>query len=97
MTTADLALYWGVSRKAIYKQIDAGTLTAIRLGRLVRISTAEAIRFEGSAKMSPMPTGRIASHGSRDEAADFDKSKSTDADALHVRVGGHRRRANRRG
>jgi excisionase family DNA binding protein len=54
VTTSDLADYWRVSRKQIYKQIEAGTLNAIRLGpRLLRISTAEAIRFEETAKMSP--------------------------------------------
>ena len=54
VTTSDLADYWGVHRKQLYKQIDAGTLAAIRLGpRLLRISTAEAIRFEAIAKMSP--------------------------------------------
>jgi excisionase family DNA binding protein len=54
VTTSDLADYWRVSRKQIYKQIEAGTLKAIRLGpRLMRISTVEAIRFEEMAKMSP--------------------------------------------
>jgi excisionase family DNA binding protein len=62
VTTSDLATYWRVSRKQIYKQIDAGTLEAIRLGqRLLRISTAEAIRFEEIAKMSPRPDGETAS------------------------------------
>ena len=47
-------LVWGVGRKQLYKQIGAGTLKAIRLGpRLLRVRTAEAIRFEDSAKMSP--------------------------------------------
>jgi excisionase family DNA binding protein len=56
LTASDLADYWGVSRKQIYKQIDAGTLVAIRLGpRLLRISTVEAIRFEVVARMSPPP------------------------------------------
>jgi excisionase family DNA binding protein len=54
VTTSDLADYWRVSRKQIYKQIDAGTLKAVRLGpRLLRISTADAIRFEERAKMQP--------------------------------------------
>ena len=53
VTTSELAGYWGVSRKALYKQIDAGTLTAVRIGRVLRISTAEAIRFEAIAKMLP--------------------------------------------
>ncbi len=64
VTTSDLAGSWKVSRKQIYKQIDAGTLKAIRLGpRLLRISTAEAIRFEDNAKMSPVPEGQVAPHG----------------------------------
>jgi excisionase family DNA binding protein len=54
VTTSDLAAYWRVSRKQIYKQIEAGTLNAIRLGpRLLRIQTAEAIKFENLAKMAP--------------------------------------------
>jgi hypothetical protein len=60
VTTSGLADYWQVSRKQIYKQIDAGTLVAIRLGpRSLRISTAEAIRFEEIAKMSS-PSDREA-------------------------------------
>lgn len=52
VTTSELAQYWAVSRKQIYKQIEAGTLKAIRLGpRLLRISTAEALAFERSARM----------------------------------------------
>ena len=52
VTTSELSEYWLVSRKQIYKQIQAGTLKAIRLGpRLMRISTAEALRFERLAKM----------------------------------------------
>jgi len=54
VTASELATYWSVSSKLIYKQMSAGTLRAIRVGpRLVRISTAEAIRFEETAKMSP--------------------------------------------
>jgi len=50
VTVFQLARYWKVSRKQIYKQIDAGTLRAIRLGpRLLRISTADAIDFEDMA------------------------------------------------
>ena len=52
VTVAELAEYWLVGRKQIYKQIDAGTLPAIRLGpRLLRIRTAEAIEFERRANM----------------------------------------------
>jgi excisionase family DNA binding protein len=52
VTIAQLAEYWLVSRKQIYKQVEAGTLKAIRLGpRLLRISTADAIEFERVAKM----------------------------------------------
>ncbi len=54
VTTSELAEYWQVSRKQIYKQIDAGTLKAIRLGpRLFRISREDALEFERASKMSP--------------------------------------------
>lgn len=54
VTITSLADYWGISRKMIYKQIDAGTLDAVRFGpRLYRIKTSEARRFERSAKLSP--------------------------------------------
>ena len=52
VTVGELAEYWIVGRKQIYKQIDAGTLPAIRLGpRLLRIRTADARAFERSANM----------------------------------------------
>ena len=54
VTVGELAEYWLVSRKQIYKQIDAGTLRAIKLGpRLLRISTPEALHFERRANMHP--------------------------------------------
>ena len=54
VTVAELAEYWLVGRKQIYKQIDAGTLPAIRLGpRLLRIRRVDAIAFERSANMRP--------------------------------------------
>ena len=50
VTVADLAEYWLVSRKQIYKQIEAGALPAIRLGpRLLRIRTEDAREFERNA------------------------------------------------
>jgi excisionase family DNA binding protein len=52
VTVAELAEYWLVGRKQIYKQIEAGTLPAIRLGpRLLRIRTVDARAFERSASM----------------------------------------------
>jgi excisionase family DNA binding protein len=66
VTTTDLAEYWLVSRKQIYKQIEAGTLKAIRLGpRLLRISTAEAIAFEQLAKLAPPPDAERSSREER--------------------------------
>jgi excisionase family DNA binding protein len=54
VSVGELADYWRISRKQIYKQIDAGTLEAIRLGpRLFRIRTSVARNFEESARMSP--------------------------------------------
>jgi excisionase family DNA binding protein len=54
VSVGELASYWRISRKQIYKQIDAGTLEAIRLGpRLFRIRTSIARQFEESARMYP--------------------------------------------
>jgi excisionase family DNA binding protein len=76
VTTTDLADYWRVSRKQIYKQIDAGTLKAIRLGpRLLRISTSEAARFEESAKMTP-PDDHERFVGRADPQADLNRRSS---------------------
>jgi len=56
VTVAELAAYWLVGRKQIHKQIDAGTLPAIRLGpRLLRIRTADAIDFERRANLRRSP------------------------------------------
>jgi excisionase family DNA binding protein len=61
VTVAELAAYWLVGRKQIYKQIDAGLLPAIRLGpRLMRIRTADAIAFERRANMR-RPADRVKS------------------------------------
>ena len=54
VSVRELAEYWRVSNKSIYKQIEAGTLKAIRLGpRLFRISTTHARKFEQLAKLGP--------------------------------------------
>lgn len=54
VTVSELAAYWRVSRKQIYKQIEAGTLPAIRLGpRLYRIRTSVAREFQERARMVP--------------------------------------------
>ena len=56
VTIGELAEYWRISRKQIYKQIEAGTLPAIRLGpRLLRIRTADAVEFERRANMQSPP------------------------------------------
>ncbi len=58
-TVKGLAEYWVVSRKQIYKQIDAGTLPAIRLGvRLFRIGKADALEFEHQARIIAPPPER---------------------------------------
>jgi excisionase family DNA binding protein len=47
VTVGELAEYWSVSRRQIYKQLESGGLEAIRLGpRLYRIRTAVAAAFE---------------------------------------------------
>ena len=48
----ELAQYWGISRYDLYKQIEAGTLPALRLGaRLYRVRTADALRFAICARL----------------------------------------------
>ena len=61
VSVGQLAEYWQVSRKQIYKQIDAGTLEAIRLGeRLYRIRTSAAYEFEKRAHMRSIPGAKRA-------------------------------------
>ncbi len=71
VTVAELAEYWLVGRKQIYKQIEAGTLRAMRLGpRLLRIRTADALDFEGRANMHPPARPTFdASDGTSDRKA----------------------------
>jgi excisionase family DNA binding protein len=54
VSVAELAEYWHVGRKQIYKYIDAGSLAAIRLGpRLYRVRTTDARSFEDRARLQP--------------------------------------------
>jgi excisionase family DNA binding protein len=47
VTVNELARYWTISRKHIYKLIEQGNLPAIRLGpRSLRIRTSDALQFE---------------------------------------------------
>jgi excisionase family DNA binding protein len=53
VTVGELADYWAVSRQQIYKSIECGALSAIRLGaRLYRVRTAAALVYERTARMS---------------------------------------------
>jgi excisionase family DNA binding protein len=84
VTTSELADYWMVSRKQIYKQIEAGTLKAIRLGpRLLRISKAAAVEFEELAKMIP-PDDALAAvrrnHSADREAGTPDRTARSQMD-----------------
>jgi excisionase family DNA binding protein len=54
VTEADLAHYWGVSRRHIHKQIEQGDLPAVRLGpRSIRVATQDAIDFEQRRIFTP--------------------------------------------
>lgn len=47
VSIADLATYWRVSRRYIYKQVELGILGAVRFGpRSFRISISQALEFE---------------------------------------------------
>ena len=75
VTVSELAEYWLVSRKMIYKQIEAGTLRIVKLGpRLLRIRTVEAVDFERRASMhrptpetirTPVVESQRLNHGGR--------------------------------
>ncbi len=59
VTVRELAEYWSVSTKQIYKQIDAGMLSYLRIGpRLLRIRTDDAKAFERRAKMDPQSAAK---------------------------------------
>jgi hypothetical protein len=51
VSASQLARYWRVSVKHLHKLLEMGILTGVRLGpRLLRVRTADAIRFEHLAK-----------------------------------------------
>ena len=59
LTVGELARYWLVSRRQIYKQIEEGKLPAIRLGpRSLRIRTSDAIQFERRSSLELTETDR---------------------------------------
>jgi excisionase family DNA binding protein len=69
VSVGELASYWGIGRKHIYKQLEAGTLEAIRLGpRLYRIRTCKAVEFERQARLARPTTELI-----RPQAASGDR------------------------
>jgi hypothetical protein len=63
VTMSDLADYWRVSRKQVYRQIETGMLKATVLGPMLRICTADAIRFEEMAAMPPAGRERALHRG----------------------------------
>ena len=83
VTIGELAEYWLISRKQIYKQIEAGTLPAIRLGpRLLRIRTVDALEFEQRAKMQSPPERRERSEESAEQSVKH-SAKSALASSAH--------------
>jgi excisionase family DNA binding protein len=56
VTVQELAEYWDISRRQVYKHIEAGTLRALRLGaRCYRIHTKAALEFERQMSSGPAP------------------------------------------
>jgi excisionase family DNA binding protein len=54
VTVAELARYWSVSRRQVYKQIEEGRLPAIKMGpRSVRVPTRGAAEFEKQSAFNP--------------------------------------------
>jgi excisionase family DNA binding protein len=59
VSVAELAAYWRVSRRYLYKQVETGALDAIRFGpRSFRISVPAALEFEQSHSV-PHHTGAV--------------------------------------
>jgi excisionase family DNA binding protein len=58
ITVAELAAYWRVSERAVQYLVSKGALPATRVGRAIRIKTADAIAF---GRISDVVTGPIAS------------------------------------
>ena len=48
VTPDQLADYVGVTRRTIYHHIEKGALRVVKIGRLVRIPSAEARRYAGA-------------------------------------------------
>jgi hypothetical protein len=57
VTMTDLARYWRISQKQVYRQIETGMLRATVLGPMLRICTLDALRFEDMAMM-PLSSDR---------------------------------------
>ena len=56
LTISQLCRRWQLSRKTIYKFIDAKTLPAWRVSRrLRRVAIADVLRFEAQNKLSAIP------------------------------------------
>ena len=60
VVVAELAEYWGVSRRQIYTLVQTGALEAVRLGpRFLRIRTMRALAFERSARVASAEEPRL--------------------------------------
>lgn len=67
VTIADLASYWDVSRKQIYRLIRSGRLPAVRFGpRILRVPRAEALELEESLRVGAR--GRSETPAAQDPA-----------------------------
>jgi excisionase family DNA binding protein len=63
VSIAQLSEYWRVSRRYLLKQVDAGTLEAIRFGpRSFRISVPAALKFERSHSVGNLTTVQTDHH-----------------------------------
>jgi len=60
VTVEELAAYWRVDRRALYRDIEKGALKATRIGRVIRIRIEDA-RAYGTPADSGLIIGPIAS------------------------------------
>ncbi|MGH9147215.1 MAG: helix-turn-helix domain-containing protein [Vicinamibacterales bacterium] len=59
VTVGELAEYWAVSRRQIYRQIQSGDLLALKFGpRLWRVSADSARQLERTSELGPTRRSR---------------------------------------
>ena len=57
MSTKDAAEYLGVSMQTLYRFIDAGSLPAFQMGRVIRLKYSDLVAFIEGQRIAPGTLG----------------------------------------